>query len=156
MRLRIPHQGEVHPHKSSLCLLSLTKSSSRAAPCGRSCWPGARLVLSVVFLPQPQHLNITLHQPEAMDLQQLNSPSDSTQEPYTRAVIPYRLWTDKNISHSVIYYGIPFKSSLFWPPCFDYTRRLLAHFQNEAQTQAVFSHASCSALFKKPCDTVVG
>lgn len=75
---------------------------------------------------------------------------------YTRAVIPYRLCTDKNISHSVIYYGIPFKSSLFWPPCFDYTWRLLAHFQNEAQTRAVFSHVSGSALFKKPCVTVVG
>lgn len=75
---------------------------------------------------------------------------------YTRAVIPYSLWTDKNISHSVIYYCIPFKSSLFWPPCFDYTRRLLALFQNEAQTQAVFSHASGSALFEKTCATVVG
>lgn len=156
MRLRIPHQGEVHPHKSSLCLLSPTKSSSCAAPRGRSCWPGARLVLSVVsatistFKYYPA--SAWSHGPPAAEL----SVSWGSNWQYTRAVIPYRLWTDKNISHSVIYYGIPFKSSLFWPPCFVYTRRLLAHFQNEAQTQAVFSHASGSALFKKPGDTVVG
>lgn len=154
MKLRIPHQGEVHPHKSSLCLLSDKVEQSCCSVWSELLARGS--ACSVVFLPQPQHLNITLHQPEAMDLQQMNSVSWGSNWQYTRAVIPYRLCTDKNISHSVIYYAIPFKSSLFWPPCFDYTWRLLAHFQNEAQTRAVFSHVSGSALFKKPCVTVVG
>lgn len=96
------------------------------------------------------------------------SPRPRTSSGWTLCLLGFKLTVHKSrntiqtvhrcISEHItlIYYGIPFKSSLFWPPCFDYTWRLLAHFQNEAQTRAVFSHVSASALFEKPCVTVVG
>lgn len=156
MKRRIPHQGEVHPHKSSLCLLSPDKVEQPRC----SVWSELSARGSACSFCRVSATTLTFEYYPA-SARGLGPPADELSVSWgsnwqnTRAVIPYRPCTDKK-HITLIYYGIPFKSSLFWPPCFDYTWRLLAHFQNEAQTRAVFSHVSASALFEKPCVTVVG